>query len=96
VRWLLANGASPSLEMRNMRRRTPLLMARKLGPHLAVEAELSRHELLAAAEAHRTAAVAAARQLAAQALRPLAQAGSKACVATTTTRSCSSARAFAR
>jgi ankyrin repeat protein len=47
VRWLLDNGAGPSLEVRNRRGRTPLQMANKFGPHLAVEAELSRHELLA-------------------------------------------------
>jgi ankyrin repeat protein len=47
VRWLLANGAAPSLKLRNARNRTPLLMAHNFGPHLAVEAELNRHELVA-------------------------------------------------
>ena len=47
VRWLLENGAAPSLETRNVRGRTPLQMAQKFGPHLALEAELNRLELLA-------------------------------------------------
>jgi ankyrin repeat protein len=46
VQWLLANGATPSLNMRNARGRTPLQLARKYAPHLAVEAELSRQEML--------------------------------------------------
>jgi ankyrin repeat protein len=43
VRWLLDNGAEPSVAVRNARGRTPLQMAHFFGPHLAVEAELVRN-----------------------------------------------------
>jgi ankyrin repeat protein len=40
VRWLLENGAEPSVVVRNAQGRTPLQMAHLCGPHLAVEATL--------------------------------------------------------
>jgi len=44
VRWLLENGAEPSVAVRNARGRTPLQLSQFFGPHLAVEAELVGYE----------------------------------------------------